>query len=86
MTFVERFKKESMYGVSAKKRGRCRKVAVGGGSTVPLILISLLPPLQKKYSGGYKLLWQPHKQDIIPLSSHVMWQRRLIDARGIYFS
>ena len=57
-----------------------------GGSTVPLILVSPLPLLQKIYSGGYKLLWQPHKQDIIPLSSHVVWQRRLVDTLGFYFS
>ena len=75
-----------MYGLFAKKRGRCRKVAVRGGSTVPLILVSPLPLLQKIYSGGYKLLWQPHKQDIIPLSSHVVWQRRLVDTLGFYFS
>ena len=33
---VERFKEESMYGLSAgiKKSGRCREVAVTGGSTV----------------------------------------------------
>ena len=34
VAIVERFIKESMYGLSAKKRGGCRKVAVGGGSTV----------------------------------------------------
>ena len=31
---VERFKQESMYALSAKKSGRCREVAVRGGSTV----------------------------------------------------
>ncbi len=33
---VERFKQEVMYGLSAgtKKSGRCREVAVNGGSTV----------------------------------------------------
>ena len=75
-----------MYGLCAKKRGRCRKVVVRGGWTVPLILVSPLRLLQKNYSGGYKLLWQPHKQDIIPLSSHVVWQRGLVDTLGIYFS
>ena len=34
MAVVERFKQESMYGLSAKKIGRCREVAVSGGSTV----------------------------------------------------
>ena len=36
MTIVKRFKQESMYGLSAgtKKRGHCREVADGGGSTV----------------------------------------------------
>jgi len=32
---VERFKPESMYGLSAQKNGRCRELAVSGGSTVP---------------------------------------------------
>ena len=72
-----------MYGLFAKKRDRCRKVAFSGGWTVPFILVSPLHLLQKKYSGGYKLLWQPHKQDIIPLSSHV---GRLVDTLGICFS
>ena len=31
---VERFKQESMYGLSAKKIGRCREVAVSGDLTV----------------------------------------------------
>ena len=32
---AERFKQDSIYGLSAgtKKSGRCREVAVGGGST-----------------------------------------------------
>ena len=36
---VERFKQELMYGLSAgtKKCGRCREVAVSGGSTVGVI-------------------------------------------------
>ena len=34
MAVVERLKQESMYGLSAKKSGRCREVAVSGGSTV----------------------------------------------------
>ena len=35
MAVVERLKQESMYELSAKKSGRCREVAVSGGSTVP---------------------------------------------------
>ena len=31
---VERRKQESMYGLSAKKSGRCREIAVRGGSTI----------------------------------------------------
>ena len=31
---VQRFKQESMYGLSAKKNGRCREVAVSRGLTV----------------------------------------------------
>ena len=36
VAIVERFKQELMYGLSAgqKKCGRCREVAVSGGSTV----------------------------------------------------
>ena len=34
MALVERFKQELMYGLSAKKNGRCREVAVSEGSTV----------------------------------------------------
>ena len=34
MAVVERFKQESMYGLFAKKSGRCREVAVIRGSTV----------------------------------------------------
>ena len=34
MAVVERFKQESMYGVSAKKSSLCREVAVSEGSTV----------------------------------------------------
>ena len=34
MAFVEGFKQESMYGLSAKKSGRCREVADSEGSTV----------------------------------------------------
>ena len=34
MAVVERIKQESMYGLSAKKSGRCREVAVSIGSTV----------------------------------------------------
>ena len=34
MTVVERFKQESMYGLSAKNSGRCGEVAVSGDSTV----------------------------------------------------
>ena len=35
MATVERLKQESMYELSAKKKnGRCREVAVSGGSTV----------------------------------------------------
>ena len=33
MTVVERFKQESMYGLSTKKTGRCEMV-ISGGSTV----------------------------------------------------
>ena len=29
-----RLKQESMYGLSVKKSGRCREVAISGGSTV----------------------------------------------------
>ena len=35
---VERFKQESMYGLSAWKNGRCEDVAVSGGSTVYTIV------------------------------------------------
>ena len=38
MTVVERFKQESMYGLSNKKSGRCRDVAVSTGSTVYFFL------------------------------------------------
>ena len=43
MAVVERFKRESMYGLSAKNGGRCKEavvveVAVRGGSTVLQIL------------------------------------------------
>ena len=34
MAVVERFKRESMYGLPPKKSGHCREVAVSGGSTV----------------------------------------------------
>ena len=34
MAVGERFKQESMYGLSAKKGGHCREVAVTEGSTV----------------------------------------------------
>ena len=34
---IERFKQESMYGLSAKNCGRCREVAYSGGKTVFLI-------------------------------------------------
>ena len=34
MTIVERFKQESMYGLSDKKSGPCREVAVGGGLSI----------------------------------------------------
>ena len=38
---VERFKQELMYGLSAgaRKSGRCREVAVSGGSTVVSALL-----------------------------------------------
>ena len=44
MAIVERFKQESMYGLSAKKKcGHCGEVAVSGGSTVlSFLLISSL--------------------------------------------
>ena len=35
MAVVERFKQESMNGLSAKKSDRCGEQAVSGGSTVP---------------------------------------------------
>ena len=35
MAVVERFKQESMNGLSAKKSDRCGELAVSGGSTVP---------------------------------------------------
>ena len=43
MAVVERFKRESMYGLSAKNGGRCKEavvveVAVRGGSTVLQVL------------------------------------------------
>ena len=38
MTVVERFKQESVYGLSTKKSGRCRDVAVSTGSTVYFFL------------------------------------------------
>ena len=41
---VERFKQESMYGLSAKKTGRCREVAVSGGA-IPFNLLQLFPSL-----------------------------------------
>ena len=34
MAIVERLKQESMYGLSAKKKGHCREVAISGGSPV----------------------------------------------------
>ena len=34
MAVVERFKQESIYGLSAIKSGRCGEVAVSKGSTV----------------------------------------------------
>ena len=34
MAIVERFKQESMYGLSAKKSGRCGEMTVSGDSTV----------------------------------------------------
>ena len=34
VTIVERLKQTLMYGLSAKKNGRCREVAVSGGSIV----------------------------------------------------
>ena len=42
MTVVERFKQESVYGMSAKKIGRCRDMAVSTGSTVYFFLLSIL--------------------------------------------
>ena len=39
MAAVEWFKKESLYGLSAKKTGRCREVAVSAGLTVVFYLI-----------------------------------------------
>ena len=39
MTVLERFKRESVYGLSTTKSGRCRMVAVTGGSTVRLIFV-----------------------------------------------
>ena len=36
MRVVERFEQDSVYGLSTKKSGRCREVAVSGGSTVLL--------------------------------------------------
>ena len=37
MAFVERFKQEPVSGLSAKKSGRCREVAVSEGSTAPAV-------------------------------------------------
>ena len=44
VAIVERFKQESMYGLSAKKSGRCREVAVSGGA-IPFNLLQLFPSL-----------------------------------------
>ena len=46
MAVVEKLKQESMYQLSAKKNGRCREVAVSGGSTVfPPMGHTMEPPL-----------------------------------------
>ena len=39
MTVLERFKQKSVYELSTTKSGRCREVAVTGGSTVRLIFV-----------------------------------------------
>ena len=39
VTVLERFKQKPVYGLSTTKSGRCRKVAVTGGSTVLLIFV-----------------------------------------------
>ena len=51
MAIVERFKQESMYGLSAKKKcGHCGEVAVSGGSTVlRFFLLVLWRKLQEFY-------------------------------------
>ena len=36
---VERFKQESVYGLSTQKSGCCKEVAFSGGSTVLLIFV-----------------------------------------------
>ena len=38
VTIVERLKQGRMYGLLAKKNGRCREVAISGGATVYLCL------------------------------------------------
>ena len=39
VTVVERFKQESVYGLSAKQSVRCRELAVSGCTTVLLLLL-----------------------------------------------
>ena len=57
---VERFKQESMYGLSAgakkrKKKGHCREVAVSGGSTVVKYLEKNLDIKTTKGQGNGKI-------------------------------
>ena len=60
MAVVERLKQESMYGLSTKKIGSCREVAVSGGWTVAIINDHFF------LSFHILLLWFPAAMDIIP--------------------
>ena len=60
MAIVERFKQESMNGLSPKKSGHCREVAVSGGSTVERSLKNHVPKGENVGLSPWKLeLFEP---------------------------